>query len=351
MVGPARRALTWSGGANSDRGGEPILTADKLPILHAAVLEQCDAEDGLKDGLVSDPVHCHPDLSSIECRPGEDANHCLTAAQVKVAQEIYQGAHDQAGHRFVISGPLPGSELNWVGVYVPAPGQDRIMSAMMAEGTIKYLASDPNPPASYTLGMFAFTPASFAATTRLHGLYDATDPDLSAFEAAGGKLILWHGLADPHISPLNTVAYYDAMQRLLGAQKVRGFVRMFLFPGGGHCAGGQGPFEMDLMSAIMGWVERGKAPEVLIASHRTGVQLPGRPPSGPVDRTRPVFAFPLVAHYVGHGSIDEASSFVSARPDKPWPSRFDWLGASFYRSHYEMWCNSRGAHLDCRSKP
>jgi hypothetical protein len=164
------------------------------------------------------------------------------------------------------------------------------MSGVISEGTIKYLAYDPDPAASFKLADFKFDAPNFTATTQLHSLYDATDPDLSSFAAAGGKLILWHGLADPHISPLNTVAYYEAMQKVLGADKVDQFARLFLFPGGAHCGGGEGPFDMDLMSAIMTWVEKSKAPDVLIASHRKGDAAPGAgpprdtsgvPPGGP----------------------------------------------------------------------
>ena len=172
----------WNAITNRDADGQPILTADKLPILHRAVIEQCDAPDGLRDGLISDPVHCHPDLSKITCRAGQSADSCLSTAQARVAIEIYRGAHDAAGRGLVIDGPMPGSELNWVGVYVPPAGESRTMSAMAAEGTIRNLDSDPNPPADFSLNDFHFDAANFNATTRLHGLYDATDTDLARFQ-------------------------------------------------------------------------------------------------------------------------------------------------------------------------
>jgi feruloyl esterase len=340
----------WNARMNSDSAGRTILTADKLPIVHAAVLEQCDAADGLKDGLVSDPFHCHPDLSTVQCKPGQDPSKCLTAEQVHVVLEIFRGAHDAAGHALVISGPLPGSELNWVGVYVPAPGRPDTMSPSISVGVIKNIASDPNPPADFTLAQFQFTLDSFKATTKLHGLYDSTDPDLSAFAAGGGKLVLWHGLADPHISPLNTIAYYDAVRRTLGAAKADQFLRLFLFPGGGHCAGGQGPMEADRLSAIMSWVERGHAPSMLIAAHRSGNSGYGAPP-GPVDRTRPVYAYPMVAKYTGRGSIDDAANFTGAQPLQALPTKFEWAGASFYGAHQELWCDPQGAKLNCSASP
>lgn len=375
----------WNAVKNTDADGKPILTSDKLPILHQAVLAQCDALDGLKDGLISDPLSCVPDASVTLCKTGEDPSSCLTPEQVQAATDLYAGAHDSQGNKLVLSGPLPGSELAWEGVYVPRPGEDRVMSSMISMGTLKYLAYEKSPPAGYTLADLKFTKASFNETTKLHFLYDATDPDLSAFAAAGGKLILWHGLADPHISPLNTIAYYTAMNQIMGAPAVDKFSRLYLFPGGYHCANGEGPFNFDLLSAIMGWVERGSAPYELIASHKpeTGMNGPpagvpmrppgGTPPMGPggptavqrgglppdmnanatnsakADRTRPIFPYPLTAKYVGTGSIDDAKSFV-AGDSKPAPAdRLSWLGSSFYSARYEKWCSGDGATMTCKS--
>ena len=339
----------WNGLKNAGADGKPILTADQLPILHRAIVQQCDAADGLKDGLISDPFSCHPDPSAVECKPGQSQDSCLTHEQVETARAIYEGAHDNKGNKMVLSGPLPGSELAWVGVYIPSSGNGHVMSPMIAAGTLKNLAYNENPPAGYTLSDLKFTPESFDATTRLHNLYDSTDPDLTPFARSGGKLILWHGLADPHISPLNTVAYYDAMNRVMGESKVKDFARLYLFPGGYHCSGGEGPFNFDLMAAIMAWVEKGTAPNALIASHRQGG------PAGPiaatastVDRTRPVYPYPLTAKYSGTGNIDDAKNF-NAGPSAPVPpTQLNWLGSSFYTAHYEVWCTGDGASMACK---
>jgi feruloyl esterase len=377
----------WNARVNTAADGKPILTADKLPILHKAALAQCDAADGLQDGLISNPVTCHFDPVVTQCKPEQDAASCLTAAQVKAAREIYAGAHDSEGNKFVLSGPLPGSELAWEGVYVPRQGGDRTMSAMIATGTLKYLAYEDNPPASYTLGDLKFDRASFAETTRLHSLYDATNPDLSAFSSAGGKLILWHGLADPHISPLNTIAYYTAMEQLLGKPAVEWFARLYFFPGGYHCGGGEGPFNVDLLSPIMAWVENGSAPFALIASHVPSNGMPsgpppgaipagGRPPMGPPpsaagtrppmgpppdmdappsalanpDRTRPVFPYPLTPKYTGTGSPDDAKNFVQGSAEPVPASALNWMGSSFYSAHFQQWCTASGSYMTCTPK-
>ena len=403
----------WNATQNRGPDGQPVLTAETLPILHRAVMEQCDAADGLRDGLISDPVHCHPDLTKVTCKAGGGSSRCLTPVQARVAEEIYRGAHDAAGRGLVISGPMPGSELGWLGVFVPPPGQADAMSGMIAAGTIRNLLYEPNLPANMNLRDFRFDGGNFTATTRFHGLYDATDTDLTKFAKSGGRLILWHGLADPHISPMNTVAYYEGMQRAMGAAAVGGFARLYLFPGGSHCGGGEGPFDFDLVTAMMGWVEEGKAPGALLAQHTTGVagppvgvprggppgagaMPPGAGPGGPpggmppgagaggppggmppgagpgggppaggprmqgpspegsakavVDRTRPVYPYPQVAEYVGHGSIDAAANF-KATAGKPWEVNKTWYGASFFETHGHLWCEGGQKGLQCRDSP
>jgi Tannase and feruloyl esterase len=359
----------WNALKNMDGDGKPVLTAAQLPILHKAILEACDAADGLKDGLISDPLSCHFDPMSIECKAEAKDGACLTHAQVEAARAIYAGAHDAQSNKMVLSGPLPGSELAWAGVYIPNTAEDHTMSPEISAGTLKYLAYDKNPAAGYMLKDLEFTPASFTATTQLHSLYDATDPDLSPFAKAGGKLILWHGLADPHISPLNTIAYYTAMKGIMGEKAVQGFSRLYLFPGGYHCGGGEGPFNFDLMSTMMAWVESGAAPFELIASHQVGGPrgpiagvapgMPGGgrssdaalPPPPTVDRTRPVYPYPLTAKYGGTGSIDDAKNF-RAGPAKPAAAgRLQWLGSGFYAAHYEVWCTGQGAAMMCGAKP
>jgi feruloyl esterase len=370
----------WNARVNTGADGQPILTADKLPILHQAAIAACDALDGLKDGLISDPTRCNFDPLVTQCKPGDDPTRCLTPAQVNAARELYRGAHDEAGNRFVLSGPMPGSELSWVGVFIPPPGQTRAMSQMISTGTLKYLAYETNPAASFTLADFHFDRATFEATTRLHSLYDATDPDLAPFSKAGGKLLLWHGWADPHISPMNSIAYFTAMQRVMGAANVERFARFYLFPGGYHCGGGEGPFDFDLLTPLMSWAERGVAPNELVARHVAGGFGPGGPrgpnapmgpggpngsmgPGGPnapmgpppgamnpaarPDRTRPVYPYPFTAKYRGSGNINDASSFEQG-PAQPVDAKlFDWLGSGFYITGFQRACTAAGTQMKC----
>ena len=340
----------WQARVNIDANGKVILTADKMPILHKAALESCDAVDGLKDGLIADPRACHFDPAVVQCKPGQDPATCLSAAQVEVARQIYRGAHDASGRQLVIGGPQVGSELAWPGVQVPRDlGGEDIGSRSFAIDTLTGLVYDKPVPANYTLNDFRFDQKTFEELKPMHDLYDATDPDLGKFTAAGGRLIIWHGWSDQHISPLNSIAYYRAMEDVMGEKKVKEFARLYLFPGGYHCGGGDGPFSFALLSNIMSWVETGKAPHKIIAYHTVGDQggraggargasgaqaargREGAPPTmNQVDRSRPVFPYPLVARYTGKGSIDDAANYVEEMPKKQLPEKFDWLGSSFF---------------------
>jgi len=350
----------WNILTNTGADGQPILTADKLPILHKAVLNQCDDTDGVKDGIVSDPLHCHPDLSAVECKPGKDSSTCLTKAQVHVAQELYRGAHDVQGNKLEPIGVLPGSELTWTGVIIPRPVRPGGNMGMDDRaGTTTAIRSQFNYPplaSTWKLSDLKFDRAMFEATTKLHYLYDATDPDLSGFAKAGHKLILWQGLADSNVLPAHAILYYTALQKQMGAKAVDQFARFYILPGVGHCGGGDGPAIKDFLTPLILWVERGVAPGALIAAHVAGNPF-GMGPGGPTmaatvpavpDLTRPVYPYPYFAQYAGTGSINDASNFVQG-PARPAPAElFNWLGSGFYVPGYEKWCTATGTTLRCK---
>jgi len=133
----------------------------------------------------------------------------------------------------------------------------------------------------------------------------AVDPNLKRFISHGGKLVLYHGWADNQIAPLNSVNYFSSVvSNLGGPEKADASVRLFMAPGVGHCGGGEGPNMFDMISPLEEWVEQGKAPDRVIASHTTG---------GQVDRTRPLCPYPQVAKYKGTGSVDDAVNFVCTK--------------------------------------
>jgi feruloyl esterase len=181
-------------------------------------------------------------------------------------------------------------------------------------------------PTMPTIDTFGYRDASFYPNylQANHALNDATSPDLSAFKSAGGKLILWHGWADQHISPLFTIAYYQAMQSTMGQSGTNEFARLYLVPGVGHCGGGEGFPNIDLVSQITGWVEDGAAPNAVM-SYQTDA-------SNAVTASRPVYPYPAVAKYTGTGDWKIGSNYTQGAP------LFDdtqaaWAGSSFYTSY------------------
>lgn len=331
----------WQARANTGPDGRAILVASRLPILHQAVLAQCDALDGQVDGLLTDPRACHFDPAAIQCPASQaDTSACLTTAEVTAARKLYDGPRDpQSGERLTAGGPQPGSELQWAGVFVPMSADQPIFSTQIAEEALRYVLFETNPPAGFKLADLAFTRDTFTQLVKTHPLYGATNPDLARFAAAGHKLILWHGWSDPHISPLNTIAYHEALRSQLGDKAVAGFERLYLLPGVAHCSGGEGPSQLDLLSPMLGWVEHGEAPDAILTTQpdpkqhnsfgqpggANGAQPPadaGGPPPGMMPlpaatsavKSRPVYPYPAVARFSGKGDANLAASQQPGAP-------------------------------------
>ena len=316
----------WLSTINTDAQGNVILPAAKIGVLHAAVLNACDAIDGLKDGQIDDPRVCTFDPASLQC-PGADAPDCLTPAQVAVVRKAYSGPVDPKGRHLYPGGEPLGSELAWIPWFVPAPSapqtQKSTISYGIGSGWLRFLAF-PQTSLTYDVPPSHFTLGTFKRASRWDGFYNATDPDLSAFKRAGGKLILWHGWADQAIPPTGTIAYYTAVQKAMGgASETTDFARLFMLPGVNHCGGGEGPDTIDLLTPLLAWVESGKAPAQVTASKLDA--------TGKVVRTRPVYPYPQVARYKGTGSTDDAASFQPTAPPKRFDDAFDWVGS--FKTH------------------
>lgn len=349
----------WNALSNTGEGGRAILNAPDLVPLHSAVLAACDTLDGLKDGQIDDPRVCKFDPATIQCAGEFEPGKCLTAEQVAVVRKLYDGARDGSGKRLVIGGPQPGSELSWAGVYVPRQLGGPIFSEMIALGTMRWLLFD-QPRPELQLKDWRFDAETLASLESARALYNADNPNLSAFAARGGKLMLWHGWSDPHISPLNTLDYYARVGAAMTPAKRASFSRLFMLPAMYHCSGGEGPSDFALLNSLMSWVEGGKAPEMLVASRKAqtmeGLPGPGPRLGGPIaggnpvgmppprpdgpptgmltqpstptsPRTRPVYAYPIVARYKGSGSIDEAANFKTFTPSAR-DDRVIWLGGN-----------------------
>jgi feruloyl esterase len=284
--------LIWIARATHDDPAA-FIPPEKFQAIHQAVVERCDAGDGLRDNLVSDPKGCPFDAGVLLCS-GADAASCLTAPQVQAAKKIYGSASDARTGRVISPGLLPGSEIAWQPAAAGA-GPFRIV-----DDYFKYVVFK-NADWDYRTLDFEKGVALAHQVGGDFGL-NATDPDLSKFERRGGKLLLFHGWSDELISPLNTVEYYESVVKTMGAGRADGFLRLFMIPGMGHGLGaGPGPNNFDMVEALEQWVEKGLAPARVLASHRT---------SGKVDRTRPLCPYPQVAVYTGTGDSDDAANFV-----------------------------------------
>lgn len=261
---------TWMVDHNTDATGHQVLTQEKLPALHDAVMKDC----ANADGVIPDPRTCGFDPASIQCPPGTDSATCLTPAQVSAVRAFYLGPVDEHGRSMIGGGEPYGSELGWGANFVEpaadqaAPGDSPM--ATIALNYLKYLAYEPNPPASVTLADVTFTDAEFARLNVLgNAIYNADNPDLRAFAAHGGKLIMYHGWADQLIAPVSTVDYYAAMERAMGGfRSSQTFSRLYLVPGAFHCLFSYDWSEVntaDFLDAIFDWVQRGVAPGPLDA--------------------------------------------------------------------------------------
>lgn len=290
--------LDWSGRtaqavriAQALQKEEARLTPEKTKLLHSAVVAACDANDGVKDGLVENPLACTFDPGVLACKGGEEPG-CLTPAQVDAVRLIYSPIVDAKTKR-EIPGLARGSELGWT--------DQGWSAAARATGLdhFRYLVfADPQ----WDLQKFDVATDVARLTAGESGVIDARDPNLKPFFDRGGKLIQYHGWSDPQITPLASVAYFNHVASTLGgASQVHGSYRLFMAPGMAHCGGGAGPNDFDELAALEQWVEQGKAPDAIIASHAR---------DGKVDRTRPLCPYPQVASYKGSGSIDDAANFV-----------------------------------------
>jgi hypothetical protein len=250
---------------NRRADGTVILTQAKARVLAAAVLAACDGTDGTVDGVVGNPDACTVDPAVIQCPDGTDGATCLTAEQVAVARAFYAPPVDDKGRQLYPAGLERGSEAGWPGYSI---GTDTALSGggNYAQEVLRYLAFPKDRGASYSL--FDFDPSRDAQRlTAMAQTYNADNPDLRPFDRSGGKLIVYHGWADPLIAPGGTVNYVrDAMATSGGRAVTQDFMRLFLLPGVYHCTGGPGEDTVDWLASIQAWVEKGQAPASVTAS-------------------------------------------------------------------------------------
>ncbi len=293
----------WTGrAAASLRVAKPLeaneaarVSAEQARLVHTAVLEACDAADGVTDGVVGDPERCTFDPAVLQCMGAEDGS-CLTAAQVNTVRLLYSSpANPKTGRP--ITGLLPGSELGWTDL-----GWTRSARATGLDQFRYLVYADPE----WTVDRFSFETDIVRAEETDDDTLNALDSNLKPFFDRGGKLLSYHGWSDPQISPANATQYYQrVVSEVGGADTVHDSYRLFMAPGMGHCSGGDGPNTFDMLTVLEEWVEEGEVPDRIVAS---------RSRDGAVDRTRPLCPYPQLAVYTGTGSTDAAENFVCRIP-------------------------------------
>lgn len=260
--------------------GKPLITPDDVKMLNRVTVAACDADDGLKDGIITDPRTCNFKTQTLLCR-GEKTPDCLTQVQIDAVNSIYRDG----------KGQQKGSELAWLGAYIAKDGSAGRYSTRRTANPYSY---------PYT---FVFD--------------DATNPDIRPFEAAGGKFILYTGWADEVINPNGPVRYYEGVERLVGSRKeTQAFFRFFAIPGQSHIPGNVGAESIDYVKTIENWVEHGQAPDVLIGRKLKWITQMMGPMVLAKDNvpsnylySRPQYPYPIQARYKGKGDPTLAESF------------------------------------------
>jgi feruloyl esterase len=297
----------WTAHATLAEPGS-VLTRDDLAMISKAVLAQCDAADGVTDGILTDPRACGFKPQSLACSSAK-TDSCLQPGQVRALDMIYQGARNPRTGVPIYPGLERGGEAPQPG----NPGWGMIMNGkdpFSIDNAVLGGMGFRNP--KWDWKTFDFDKDVAIVDAKLFGVLNAVDPDLRDFKAHGGKLVIYHGWSDPGVMPQRTVDFYQEIidfatkaQGVDGRAYTRDYARLFMMPGMGHCRGGNGPDDADWMGVISSWVEHGKAPDVVTAR---------KTQDGKVTTTRPLCPHPQAARYKGKGDTNDAANFECAAP-------------------------------------
>jgi feruloyl esterase len=264
------------------------LSDAQVNALHDAVLASCDELDGVKDGVIRDARACHFEPATLLCKAGDSPDACLTDKQLAAVEKVYGGMVNPRTGELLAHGWPRGSELDWESMFLGGSPSYSSIHRWVFGSAWQWQNYNYDTDVAYE-------------DATLGGLVNAIDPDLSAFKARGGKLLNFHGWADPTVNPYDTVSYYEKVDATV-AGGAHSFHRLFLVPGKNHSQVGPGPNEPDFFGALRAWVENGEAPDMLMAS------------SGGVSR--PLCAYPNLAQYKGSGSFDDGTNYECVKADE-----------------------------------
>ncbi len=282
QIGNNWAAVAYNQIAPKDDAGRPqpskvFSEADKKLIL-GGILNACDAKDGLKDGMVFNTLACKFDPAVLTCA-GAKTDACLTSEQVGALKKAFAGPRNSKGD-----------------LVYPMNAYDAGIANLLPSATPPATGA-PAPPLDIDVDRRLFN----LLANPLEALTDSTWTNLSSFSAHGGKLLFYHGMSDPAFSAMDTLDYYQKMSKANGGMdQVQSWSRLYLVPGMAHCRGGEFALDQfDLLGAAVDWVEKGTAPDSVIA---TGKAYPGR--------SRPLCAFPKHAQYSGQGDPENSANFT-----------------------------------------
>ena len=277
-----------------------LIPKAKQEMLAKAVVNACDALDGVKDNIITNPMSCRFDPADLQCK-SDDATDCLTSSQVQTAKTLYASVKNSKGE-LIFPGYAYGGENAYNlmrGVTAIGPNQPDVATnpapGDLQLGTFRYLA---HQDANWDWKSFNID-SDTALAKKMGSIIDAVDTDMSKFKAHGGKLLLYHGWADPAIQPEHTVNYYNSVLAKMGKNQ-NNWMQLFMVPGMGHCSGGAGPNQIDWMGALETWREKGQTPTSILGKGTND----GKPLS------RPLCPHPQVATYKGSGDVNDAANFV-----------------------------------------
>jgi len=314
---------------------ESRITVKQLPAIQKAALAACDTLDGVKDGLIDDPRRCHFDPEVLLCK-GAPSDECLSQPQIDALKKIYAGPKNPRTGEQIYPGYEPGAEAEpagW-GFWILNPVAQPMFGTSFYAGAV---FEDPK----WDWHTLDFDRDLRIADEKTGPILNSYNPDLRSFRDRGGRLIQYHGWNDPAIAPRDSIAFYEKVAEFVkrypdprskNPADVQAFYRLFMVPGLLHCQGGSGPVSFgndvlaglslkpsdadhDILLALDRWVTQGVAPDTMIASGAIGIDPKTKPQGIPI--TRPLCAYPKVAHYKGQGDTNAAKNFECGQESRP----------------------------------
>jgi feruloyl esterase len=289
--------VSMHNGALNSRSPASAIPQSKLAMIQSASIAACDAIDGVKDQIISEPQRCAFDPVSIQCQ-GPDGPQCLTPGQVDTLRMLYAGTRNPRTGALIFAGLEPGAEA---GVSLSRTRRAEDGRLIVRNGLMNWSSKfqEAHPDG---LG-FDFDRDVAIVDADIGRYVNFDNPDLSRFRRGGGKAVLWHGWADSGISPGDSILFYEKIQKANGGpERTAEFARLFMAPGVAHCGGGEGANQFDALGALEAWVEDGIAPQSILATRPASDAQPAI--------TRPLCPYPQVARWRGQGSTNDATNFA-----------------------------------------